>query len=229
MEDLQQPVPHSQAEQQGAHIEDGNDSALGKGMRGKFPNVKFHEFLTHTIRNKSPSTPTQSSLVTSPPSGGNEPKSFREAMKHEGWRKAMAEKLSPGKKALGSKWVYKEKYDEHKNMQRLKARLVIFGHHQVEGLNYNETFASVAKMVTIRTFLAVAAVKIWEVHQMDVHNAFLHCDLEKENPVFHERTKHIESDCHFVQDAITDGTIIRSYVHTTVQLADIFYKGFGKS
>ena len=67
--------------------------------------------------------------------------------------------LPPGKKALGSKWVYKEKYDEHGHLQRLKARLVIFGHHQIEGLDYNETFALVAKMVNVRTFLVVAAVK----------------------------------------------------------------------
>ncbi|XP_021753993.1 uncharacterized protein LOC110719377 [Chenopodium quinoa] len=132
-------------------------------MRSKYPSIKLRDYVTHTIQNKSPSTPTQSSLVTSSPSEGNEPKSFREAMKHEGWRKAMAdeiqafeeqgtwvlEKLPPGKKALWSKWVYKEKYDEHGNLQRLKARLVVFGNHQVEGLDYNETFASVAKIVKV--------------------------------------------------------------------------------
>ncbi|XP_021741189.1 uncharacterized protein LOC110707489 [Chenopodium quinoa] len=166
-------------------------------MRQKFPNVKHRDFVTNTIRNISPSTLSQGSPATSLSSGtvypithfidsnrfsvkhrtyiaaitrGNEPKSFKEDMKHEGWRKAMAdeiqalkeqgtwvlEKLPPGKKALGSKWVYKEKYDEHGNLQRFKARLVIFGNHQVQGLDYNETFAPVAKMVTVRTFVAVA-------------------------------------------------------------------------
>lgn len=86
--------------------------------------------------------------------------------------------LPGGKKALGSKWVYKIKYNSDGSVERLKARLVILGNHQVEGIDYNETFAPVAKMVTVCAFLSIAAVKNWEVHQMDVHNVFLHGDLD---------------------------------------------------
>ena len=57
---------------------------------------------------------------------------------------------------------------------------MILGNKQVEGIDYNETFALTAKMVTVRTFLAIAATKGWELHQMDVHNAFLHDELDEE-------------------------------------------------
>ena len=88
--------------------------------------------------------------------------------------------MPSGKKAVGCKWVYKIKYHSDGTMERYKTLLVILGNHQVEGIDYTETFAPVAKMVTVRTFLVFAASQNWEVHQMDVHNTFLHGDLQEE-------------------------------------------------
>lgn len=72
--------------------------------------------------------------------------------------------LPPGKKTLGCKLIYKIKYYANEDIERLKARFVIFGSHQVEGIDYNKTFAPMKKMVIVRTFLVDATAKNWELH-----------------------------------------------------------------
>lgn len=90
------------------------------------------------------------------------------------------EDLPAGKQAIGCKWVYKLKYKSDGTLERHKARLVALGNKQVEGVDFGETFALVAKMGTVRLFLDTAVKNNWDVHQMDVYNAFLHGDLEEE-------------------------------------------------
>ncbi|RVX15466.1 Retrovirus-related Pol polyprotein from transposon RE2 [Vitis vinifera] len=172
----------------------GQSAPMGKGMRDKFPSVLLRDFVTHTVVAESPSPATPSPQHPSAIISSNDPKSFKEAMKDVGWQKSMHEEiraleengtwtlepLPKGKRALGSQWVYRTKYFSNGDIERLKSRLVVLGNHQEAGIDYHETFSPVAKMTTVRAFLAIAASKNWELHQMDVHNAFLHGDLEEE-------------------------------------------------
>lgn len=80
----------------------------------------------------------------------------------------------------GCKWVYSIKLHSNRTLDRYKARLVVLGNKQKYGVTYEETFAPVAKMTTVRTIVAIAASQNWTLHQMDVKNAFLHGDLKED-------------------------------------------------
>nr|GEZ71743.1 copia protein [Tanacetum cinerariifolium] len=81
---------------------------------------------------------------------------------------------------LTLKWLFKNKNDEEHTVIRNKSRLVMRGYLQEEGLDFEESFAPVARMEAIRIFLAYAAPKLFTAFQMDVKTAFLHCSLKED-------------------------------------------------
>ncbi|KAJ9560205.1 hypothetical protein OSB04_005365 [Centaurea solstitialis] len=87
---------------------------------------------------------------------------------------------SSRKTIIGLKWIFRNKLDEHGIVIRNKARLVAQGHRQKEGIDYDETFAPVARLEAIRLFLAYAAHMKFQVFQMDVKSVFLNGKLTEE-------------------------------------------------
>lgn len=126
-----------------------------------------------------------------------EPKTYKEALKSKeshSWMEAMKEELDSinanqtweltelplGRKAIGSKWVYKHKRDESGKIIRHKARLVAQGFSQKYGVDYNEVFAPVARSTTLRLLLSVSGKRKYIVNHYDIKTAFLNGKLTEE-------------------------------------------------
>ena len=88
--------------------------------------------------------------------------------------------LPPGCEPLGYRWIFKRKMKADGSVDKYKARLVIKGYKQKEGLDYFDTYAPVTRVTSIRMVLAIAALRKLEIHQMDVKTAFLNGELDEE-------------------------------------------------
>ena len=120
--------------------------------------------------------------------------SIKEACKYENGVNAMNEELeqteknqtwelvrrTKNKNVNGTKWVFKNKVNENGKEIRNKARLVCKGYGEVEGLDFEETFAAVARLEAIRMILAFTIYNKLKVYQMDVKSTFLNGNLEEE-------------------------------------------------
>jgi hypothetical protein len=121
-----------------------------------------------------------------------EPRSFVEAEKHAAWRATMQSEMDAvetnrtweladlphGHCAITLKWVFKLKRDEANAIVKHKARLVARGFLQQEGVDFDDAFAPVARMESVR-LLALSAQQGWHVHHMDVKSVFLNDDLKE--------------------------------------------------
>jgi hypothetical protein len=122
-----------------------------------------------------------------------EPYRIEDALRDLDWVVAMQEELNnftrnevrhlvprPNQNVVGTKWVFRNKQDEHGVVTRNKAWLVAKGYSQVEGLDFDETYALVARLESIRILLAYATYHGFKLYQMDVKNAFLNRPIKEE-------------------------------------------------
>ena len=123
-----------------------------------------------------------------------ESKNINEACKDEYWMIAMNEELNQFKRnnvwelvpkpkdhqIIGTKWIYTNKLDEFGNIVKNKARLVAQGYNQEKGIDFDETYAPVARLESIRMLLAYASSLNFKLYQMDVKSAFLNGVIEEE-------------------------------------------------
>jgi hypothetical protein len=124
----------------------------------------------------------------------DEPRYFAEAERYAAWRDAMQSEMDAveknctwefadlprGHSVITLKWVFKLKRDEADAIVKHKARLVARGFVQREGIDFDDTFAPVAPMESMRLLFALAAQEGWRVHHMDVKSAFINDDLKEE-------------------------------------------------
>ena len=84
------------------------------------------------------------------------------------------------KSVVSSKWIYKIKHVGNGSIEKYKARFVARGFSQKEGIDYEETFAPIARYTSIRTIMALASMMKWDLHQIDVNTTFVNAMIEEE-------------------------------------------------
>ncbi|GJY46537.1 putative ribonuclease H-like domain-containing protein [Tanacetum coccineum] len=160
-----------------------------------------------------------------------ESKNIKEAMADHSWIESMQDELNQferlqvweliprpkGKNVIALKWLWKNKCDAENIVVRNKTRLVAKGYKQEEGIDFEESFAHVARLEAVQTFIAYAT------HKNITSVIAISC-----NPVQHSKTKHIDIGYHFVKEHVEKGTVELYFVGTEYQLADLLTKALPK-
>ncbi|GJT83767.1 retrovirus-related pol polyprotein from transposon TNT 1-94 [Tanacetum coccineum] len=191
---------HEHAESSSRNIGNSNIHTFNQPHDSEYRWTKDHP-LTQVRGNPSKPVQTRRQLATDPEMcmfaltvSTAEPKNIKEAMADSAWIEAMQEELHQfdrlqvwelidkpfGKNVIKLKWLWKNKKDEDQTVIRNKARLVAKGYAQEEGIDFEESFAPVARLEAVRIFVTYAAHKSFPIYQMDVKTTFLNGPLKEE-------------------------------------------------
>ncbi|GJT85012.1 retrovirus-related pol polyprotein from transposon TNT 1-94 [Tanacetum coccineum] len=219
------------AEYSSRNIGNSNLHTFNQPQDSEYRWTKDHP-LTQVRGNLSKQVQTRRQLATDPEMcmfaltvSTAEPKTIKEAMADSAWIEAMQEELHQfdrlqvwelvekpfGKNVIKLKWLWKNKKDEDQTVIRNKARFVAKGYAQEEGIDFEESFAPVARLEAVRIFVAYAAHKSFPIYQMDVKTEFLNGPLKEEvyvaqpdgfvNPDHPEKVYHLRKSLYGLKQA----------------------------
>lgn len=188
---------------------DSNDHFVRQSCRNRKPPAWWSDYQVHNVHTTVVGSSAKYSMNNFLSTGSfstkhvaffsklvqnKEPKTFIQVVQDSRWIEAMNKELDAlesnntwilvplpsGKQTIGCRWVFKIKYLANGEVDRFKARLVAKGYTQEPGVDFHDTFAPVAKGVTVKSVIAVAASIYLPLFQLDINNAFLHGDLSEE-------------------------------------------------
>jgi hypothetical protein len=165
-------------------------SLLRRSSRVSTKPTRFNDFIMGSSSRTSVVNEDQNLLLIE----DDEPRTFQEAKVSSKWMFAMDQEIESIEKndswelveapdnvnPIGLKWVFKIKRNPDGSINKFKARLVAKGYAQKEGIDYDEVFAPVARIETVRLLISLAAKEAWELHHLDVKSASLHGELKEQ-------------------------------------------------
>ena len=168
--------------------EASTEAASPSNTSGEIESPRYRS-LTDLYSETSPITQVEEAHLLS----GEEPLSYTEAASDEVWMRAMREEMlaidrnntweletpPPNCRPIGLKWIFKLKKNPKGTIIKHKARLVVKGYSQRKGVDYDEIYAPVVRFETIRLLIALAALKDWQIHHLDVKSAFLNGEIKE--------------------------------------------------